>query len=386
MRSLPAFFSAAALAVALQVQSISSNFSNIWLYFLLIASVLMIYKSGGPKYHGHGEQAIPYTLGAWLLLIGASCSILAPMPGSKNIAWALAAFPILALSIHRQDMKNHLKNFYIVILIYALGLILQMYLQVKYTNFDYVGRYAWPLLNPNNAAAVINFALLPSLYLGLRKPKWLISVGILLIALYATHSRAGVMSFGVGSLILLWERFGCRVGIASLVIALVMCVSVGFAKPEAFNTDSMKNRFDIWSTTTNMVLDLDDVQIGPGAELYGSSIFGYGLGSFPLLYQQFRTEKISSGYFAHNDLLQFWVEMDNYAVLIFLFLVIVTALSTHRGNIISGVVMLALLLQAMLEFQFYVPAISILMGLAMAYHLLNLQRDYATVEITRNTA
>lgn len=371
MRSLPALFSAAALAIAIQVQSLSSAFGGMWLFFLFLSCIMMVQRNGIPRH----ESIIQCCLMAWLFILGLSCLVIAPIAGSAAVMWILVAFPLLALSVHREDLHQHLKYFYITIMIYALGLILQMYLGVKYTNYTYVGR-AWPMIDPNNASAVINFALLPSLYLALRKPKWLISVIILLIAMYATHSRGGMAAFAIGGLILLWERYGRRVGIGLSVFALVIMVSVAIWKPELINLDSYHNRLAVWSATIDGMLELGDSWYYSDTR---NPVLGYGLGSFHYIYELFRTEYITSGFFAHNDLLQFWVELGNVGVLIFIALIYGTFLATHRGNIVSGAVMAALLFQAMIEFQFYVPAISLLMGLAMAHHLLNLKKECVNV-------
>jgi hypothetical protein len=75
--------------------------------------------------------------------------------------------------------------------------------------------------------------------------------------------------------------------------------------------------------------------------------------------------------YAHNDLLQFAVEMGVPAALAFCGMAWAAARATCRQNIVSGAVLAALFLQALTEFQFYVPAVSLLAGLALGWHNLN---------------
>src|SRR5262249_17368339 len=87
-------------------------------------------------------------------------------------------------------------------------------------------------------------------------------------------------------------------------------------------------------------------------------------------YGQVRTETQTAGVFAHNDPLQFMIEMGWPAGFEFLLLVLIAAASTNRRNLVSGCVLLALFIQSMVEFQFYVPALSLFGGAALGYHLL----------------
>jgi len=75
---------------------------------------------------------------------------------------------------------------------------------------------------------------------------------------------------------------------------------------------SLGTRFDIWNSTAHMIREAPFV--------------GRGLGTFHLFYPQVRaqTETSSSGYMAHSDPLQFWMEMGVLSPLLFyLFLVLV---------------------------------------------------------------
>ena len=93
------------------------------------------------------------------------------------------------------------------------------------------------------------------------------------------------------------------------------------------------------------------------------------MGTFGTYYQQVRIETDTGGWYAHNDILQLAIEMGFPAVLVFCELFSIVAVTTTRRNIVSACVLLALFLQAMVEFQFYVPAVSIIAGLALAHHI-----------------
>jgi O-antigen ligase len=98
---------------------------------------------------------------------------------------------------------------------------------------------------------------------------------------------------------------------------------------------------------------------------------GLGLGAFSYYYSQIRTESVTAGVYLHNDTLQLMIEMGIPCIIVFLTLWISAFIVTTKSNIISLAVLLAVFLHSMMEFQFYLPAISMLTGVALAYHRLN---------------
>jgi hypothetical protein len=100
---------------------------------------------------------------------------------------------------------------------------------------------------------------------------------------------------------------------------------------------------------------------------------GIGMGMFPNLYNQLKLESYSSGNWVHNDTFQIAIEMGTWAAISFISMFAYMYWTTRKGNIAAAAVLTAILVQSMVEFQFYVPAVSLLGGLAFAYH--SLKRD-----------
>jgi O-antigen ligase len=363
---IPAALLSAALLIALNVQTMSSPLAGAWLLFFL-AGAACAYEPASRR------SLLWWACLAWLAALGIATFVLHPVPNAAATMWILAAMPILALSLPRRHLTPCLTGFLAALAIYATGLILQMLLQVRYTNYEYwitslqTFAVAWPLLDPNNAAAVLNLGLIPCFYRALRKPIWYLAVALFSVAMFATVSKAGAIAAVLGCLILLIERFGFNFAFrfaGLLALAAVSGLLPMILLDTAFQQrlaiclqSSMGIRIDLWQASLPL--------------LTLSPLRGLGLGSFGFYYQQIRTEQETSGYFAHNDLLQFAIELGIPCTLIFCALIAAVALTTSRRNIASGAVMLAVLLQSMVEFQLYLPAITIPMGLALAYHIHN---------------
>lgn len=348
---LAAVLHAIALLIALNVQSMSSPLAGAWLLFHFAGCIC--------SYRPSDNKNLLWSLAlGWLITIGVSCFILAPVVNGATTMWILAAMPMLALSVRKDNLEAYADCFMAVIILYAIGLIVQMMIGVRYTSFEYWVPWrhsyavAWPLLDPNNAAALMNAALVPWIYMSLRNPKYLFMVALFILALIATASRAGGMVALITSSILIAERFGFAAGSFLFIAA---SGAVGWFWTALMGT--LQARLEIWK--------------GAWPLLWIHPITGLGLGSFGHYYDQVRIETTSGGWYAHNDILQFAIEMGLPAAFVFCLLMLAMALMTWRRNIVSGCVLLALFLQAMVEFQFYVPALSLVAGLAMAYHMVN---------------
>jgi O-antigen ligase len=210
---------------------------------------------------------------------------------------------------------------------------------------------SWPLLDPNNAAAVINAGLIPSLYMAVRKTKWLVLVVVFGVALFLTVSKAGMIAAAIACIIIGYDAFGAYLMFPLSFIGLLFA---GRFIPEI--TQSLNHRLEIWEVSL------------PLLKLFPFT--GTGLGSFSFYYHQIKTPEAINVNYAHNDLLQFAVEMGLPAAFIFYLLGVAVFVKTTRDNMVSGCVLLALFIQSMLEFQFYVVSVSILSGAALAYHRL----------------
>jgi len=342
---IPALLHAIALAIALSVQYIASPLAGTWLFFHLAGCAVLLID-GYPK-----RDILWYCSLAWLLAIGDSAFILAPVITASPYMWVLAAAPMMALCLHPKHLKPYIISFGTVIGLFSAGLVVQWLLQVHYTATHVESGYAWPLLDPNNAAAVINCALIPAFALGMKKPKYLFLAGFFALALALTQSKAGV-AMGI---------LGCTLvsGMPFLILNVIgfsLVLSTPFWDWQAgYNhlLHSFADRFPIWEASAKL--------------LFVAPWTGLGIGSFSFYYAQVRTETFTAGSFAHNDLLQFAIELGFPLAMAFVVLMFAVLLTTRKHNLVSFAVMLAVFMQAMIEFQFYIPSISLLMGLALAY-------------------
>ena len=327
------------------------------------SAAALLYGGNYPKSHG----IVWYVCLAWLLALGASTFLFAPVRSGAATMWVLAAMPTLALCLRKEHLKPYLICFLTVITVYALGLVAQAILNTQTTAYNYPGRHAWPLLDPNNAAAIINMALLPCAYLAIfRDRRWSILVALFAAALCATGSKAGFATAGLGLLLLGAKRDIMLVPFTAAIGALT-AVLIDLYRPDLI--ELVVNSF------SGPPADLG-CRSQPAAAI-GPLLRGLGLGHISgFYYAQVRTEQYTAGWHSHNDVLQMAIEMGIPAALIFC-AVFASIAATTRYALASGVVLLAVFLQAMVEFQFYVPAVSIPMGLALGYHILNTPRKGA---------
>lgn len=352
---LPALLHATAFAISLFVQFTGSPLAGAWLLFHLAGCAALLYNGNYPKSHG----TVWYGCLAWLLALGASTFLFAPVRSGAATMWVLAAMPTLALCLRKEHVKPYLICFLTVITVYALGLVAQAVLNTQTTAYNYSGRHAWPLLDPNNAAAIINMALLPCVYLTLNKhARWGILSALFACALYATGSKAGIGTAGIGMAIMLAVCCDAELVLMGAALGTIQAVLIYFYRPELILllVDSFRDRLPIWEASLPLL------SLRP--------LTGLGLGTFGFYYAQVRTEQYTAGWHSHNDVLQMAIEMGIPAALIFCALFAVVAVTTRQA-LASGVVLLAVFLQSMVEFQFYIPAVSIPLGLALGYHLLN---------------
>lgn len=344
---LSAVLHAVSLAIALCVQTMSSPIAGAWLFFHFAGCAC--------SYRYPDKRPVIWWLAlAWLVVLGASTFILMPVVNGAATMWVLAAMPMLALSVRQENIKAYLDAFLAVLVIYACGLIWQMIMHIQFTSYNYSG-YAWPMLDPNNASAVINAGLIPSFYMALRKPKWFLPFAIFALAMLATNSKAGALAGGLSCAILIYEYCG------DIPILLSLLCGLPFV-PRIIDlcTKSIDDRLPIWKASLPLLT------IHP--------FTGLGLGSFGYYYSQVRTENYTGGWFAHNDALQLGIEVGLPAALILVSLFFMVMKTTNRNNIPSMCVLLAIFLQSLVEFQFYVPAVSLVAGLGLAYHI-RLQKE-----------
>lgn len=352
---LPAILHALAFIICLGVQTMASPLAGAWAFFFYAGCLLLLYNG---KYEIKGP--VWYGCVGWFFTLLASSFLIASVPGGAATMWPLAAAPGLAACLRPKHLKYYLHAFLGITLVYAIGLIVQMYLHMQYDTYNIGPYYAWPLMDPNNAACVINLALIPCAYLMLmRDLRWGLPAGVLLAALYATGSKAGFAVFGLAFMLSTMRCYGAYMFFVWLYLGVIEAVMMFFYLPSFIITlrDSLYSRFPIWESSWQLLW------IRPWG--------GLGLGAYAYHYSKVRTETYTGGYYAHNDVLQLAIEMGIPCVLVFIFLVGAVAFTTQKTNFVSGVTLLAVFLQAMMEFQFYVPALAMPLGLALGYHIIN---------------
>ena len=356
MKYLPAILHAAALIIALCVQTMTTPLAGAWLFFYTCACCIMYTP---PK----EKDLLWCTALAWLFAVGLSAFILAPVPNGAATMWILAALPMLALSMREENLHSYCVATLIVLTGYALLLIGEMLLHTQYTFYSVAIRSqdrlaaSWPLLDPNNAGCIMNFGLIPCFYLGLRNPKWFALVGIFAFALFATASRTACFCGALSCLILVFEF--CPVAMAILPVAgFILLIDFPHS---IFHDPSLLIRFAIWKISAQLLT------IHP--------LTGLGLGTFWGYYNQLRIESDTYGSYAHNDVLQVAVECGIPIAVVFSVLIVSYLAMTRRCNIASGCVIISVFLHSLMEFQFYLPSLSILAGTAFAYHRINRPRS-----------
>ncbi len=274
----------------------------------------------------------------------------------------LFAAPSLALCLRKEHLLTYFVCFLSIITLFSLGLVLQELLNVQYTTYNVDNRRSWPMMDPNNAAVVVNMGLITCFYFWLKSDAlynlWDVLGIIFIAALYTTGSFAGIGSAVVVCSILLCKHYGKYTAATLSVLAVWSVVALHYSYRHLLIRFLVLfcDRFPIWE--------------GSWPLLWPRWWGGLGLGSFGYYYQKVRVEQYTAGYFAHNDILQLAIEMGIPGAMVFCALILTVAYKTTSVNILPACALLAVFLQAMVEFQFYVPPISILCGLALACHIL----------------
>ena len=359
MPVIAAILHSIAFAIALFVQFWASPLAGAWVFFHLAGCAVLLY---GGQYPAHKGPLWGLTL-AWLLAVTTSAFLFAPVRGGAATMWVLASTPMLALCLRKEHLKPYTAGFLAVGSCYAIGLVIQMALHTQTTAYNYEGRHAWPLLDPNNAAAVVNLAFLPCIWLSLSKDRrWSLLVALFALALYATGSKAGFCVAALGSLVMLSARYGAQVLLFAFCVAAFCAPAVFTYRPDliVLMAHSFADRFPIWEASVQLLA------IRP--------LLGVGFGAFSYYYEQVRIEQYTAGWHSHNDVLQVAIEAGIPAGVIFCLLLAAVAFTTRRINLAAGCAFTAITLQSMVEFQFYIPAVSLPLGLALAWHMLTPSR------------
>ena len=351
MLYLPSLLYGLALVITICVQSMGSPLAGAWLFFIAC--------SLGIVYEPVRQKDILWKVSlAWMITLGIATFILAPVSNGAATMFILLGMPVMSLCISSAQLRLFLQTSLIVLTLYALVLIAEMVFHVRYTDYgiDVPSRMAiassWPLLDPNNAACLMNFGLIPCFYLGLRDKRWFTWFAVFAFALYGTNSRTGAICAAIACYILLVERYSQALAVIPFAVIGALLYVNEHGVPDM--PDSLLVRYNIIHASLPL--------------LTLKPFTGLGLGTFGYYYAQLRTETSTAGVFLHNDFLQLAIEMGLPCILVFLALFLTVLVTTTHRNVVALAVCIAVLIHSMMEFQFYLPSISLLMGLALAYH------------------
>lgn len=215
--------------------------------------------------------------------------------------------------------------------------------QFFFLNAYFIGQARHPLADPSSLGALLSLAFFCALGWAVsdrsskeRGVATALSV-ILLCGIMSTVSRGPVVAFIPGFLLfipLLWTQIKLRwktfllVVVAAAAFQGLMATNVQkhFDLAERFSKSfgsvaqglSREQRIDVWESSAEMIED--------------APLLGHGIGTFFLYYPEYRKSTERDGaFYAHNDPLQFWVELGILGPILFYGFVITASVRTFRA-------------------------------------------------------
>jgi O-antigen ligase len=324
---------------------------------------------------------------AWIFLV----SMLSPLAHLQVIMLpVLASLPIMYLvATHSATLKENWGVVYLST--FLLGVVFSIWaiFQVYFQN-GYFGHAVGPLNDRNTFAALLNFIWFSGIYLLFRDfsavklsqyhwSKLAAALGLIIIstAFFATKSRGGLFTWLLLTPLLMWGVYQLtQLKKAVLVVVLIPFIgfvistylldsSVGTRNFNLSQDDSVNARLMLWQASIQMALD--------------HPFFGTGWGTFVNYYPAYRNpiESTSSGFFAHNDYLQFALEGGVLALVLLLVIFLLVGkrllLSLKQASeaksfepicLLLGV--LSIFIQASVNYIFYFGFMSLFAGLYLA--------------------
>lgn len=289
-----------------------------------------------------GRKVSPQVL-IWIFCIVISGLFLAPAVGNSGyvIMAVFLLLPLVAITATRVALVLCA----LIMWAFAINLIMQkLFWPSEY--FQFPRRAAYPFLDPNTAATMCNIALLPAIsYLNRYKNiLGIMAVILFTAALICTESRGGILAALIATGVYFAYlnprlRLPC---VGAIIAGIALMLSIPRAREALFQ------RWEIWESAISLV-----------------NMKGHGFGSFHLAYNGIRNEIHTAGMFAHNDLLQMAIENGWPFVIVFICLCISTATRVNRKNIGAFCALLAVFLQSLVNYPFYLAPVSIACGMAL---------------------
>lgn len=334
------------------------------------------------------KQGIPHLPGwlpawalAWLIWLVVLVWISGTPYSSWFFFWTLSGLPIALLAWQALDQPDTVwgwlrKGLWLGATVFSVSGIWQV------ASSEAVRAHG-PLIDPNAYAGALNLLWFPLaarfMAVDLRQTSHLSSFAkasvllLLGLAFFAANSRGALLSWLLVAPLLLWfnrrspqfkSKATLLLGLWVLAFGVMQLVtSYNLAQAAAFSDDSLAARWLLWRSTWSMI------QIHPW--------FGSGLGTWSLFYPAFRDNREwgTTGYYAHNDYLQFAAEGGLVTLVLFLAGMVLVARLLWRQlklkhkqpaqieaiGLLLGVA--AISLHAAVNFIFYHAFISIITGL-----------------------
>lgn len=151
--------------------------------------------------------------------------------------------------------------------------------------------------------------------------------GFSIIPIFLAKQNSAII--GLVSGLLLYGCFSWRKKVIFIFIALILCLSLPWAKMAGKNKDSIMERVNVWKLTAEQSITGHAHQVGTKEMAEGldkifiaNPITGFGLGKFfeisPLTQYNFRFSPYHRYEHAHNDIIEAWFELGHIGILLIL--------------------------------------------------------------------
>ena len=326
----------------------------------------------------------------WLFIVAYTSTV--PNTSMMTLA-VLAGLPVMYLvASNMPNFTQIWQHLRVLLFVTAVGLALWAIWQVA----NKIG-YGWasgPLVDRNAFAALMNLLWFPAAYLFLStklvtKPAtFLLGSGLFLvsIALFATASRGGILTWVLLLPIMLWAVYRQTKSKQLIAIVMVIVALAYVCSAQLLHSNIANRSFQVGPSTQTGQLS-KDASTSARFMMWKSTIqmsqahpfTGTGWGTFLSYYPTYRSplENTTSGVAAHNDYLQLAAEGGTPALLLQLSIVVglllqlrksfkhmPNAVSTEATALLLGV--LAIYIQAAVNFIFVFAFMNILAGLYLA--------------------
>lgn len=317
---------------------------------------------------------------AWLLVVTFTSTV---PNASMMMLSILAGLPIMYLvASNMPSFTVQWQQLRLIIFVIAVGFALLANWQVWHNSLA-----NGPLTDRNAFAAQTNLIWFPAVFLfvsaQLASKRWLtimLGVGLFIItlALFATTSRGGMLTWALLLPFLLWAVYK-QTKSNQQIITLLIIASLAYACSALFLHSNIANRtFQLSndaSTSARLMIWQSTIKMAQAHPITGT-----GWDTFKAYYSAYRNhlEYTTTGIYAHNDYLQFAAEGGVLATLLLLGLALGVVLQLRKclkhtidENYLEAIALvlgvLAIFIQASVNFIFCFAFMNILAGLFLAY-------------------